>query len=138
MLLKIFIVMGVTYFFEFLGFILSWIYGDERVENYFILNNIVNALQGVFIFVVLICKKTIFKKLISKFNDCKSLPAHIDSVKESQQQKELNSGGVGTSSKLYSDQPVDIIILSRIYGKQSTTSIVSNATIVTETSTVME
>ena len=71
--------MGVTYFFEFVGFILSWLYGTEKVWKYLVFNNIVNALQGVLIFVVLICKRPIWKmlnlthqRLIPHFSEIKS------------------------------------------------------------------
>ena len=67
MLLKIFVVMGVTYFFEFMGFILSWIYGTDAVWKYFVFNNIVNALQGVLIFIVLICKRSVLRQMKSKW-----------------------------------------------------------------------
>ena len=67
MLLKILIVMGVTYFFEFMGFILSWIYGADAVWKYFVFNNIVNALQGVLIFIVLICKRPVLRQFNSNW-----------------------------------------------------------------------
>ena len=86
MLLKIFVVMGVTYFFEFVGFILSWLYGSEKVWKYLVFNNIVNALQGVLIFVVLICKRPIWNMLSSKAADVKNVLLSKETVIE-------NSGG---------------------------------------------
>ena len=55
--------MGVTYFFDFAGFILNWIYGKDIVWKYFVFNNIANALQGLLIFTALICKKSMLDKV---------------------------------------------------------------------------
>ena len=59
---KIFVIMGVTWFSELFGFILSWIFGREQVWKYFVLNDIINLLQGVLIFIVLICKPSVMGK----------------------------------------------------------------------------
>ena len=134
MLLKIFIVMGVTYFFEFLGFILSWKYGNETVGKYFIVNNIVNALQGVLIFVVLICKKPILKKLSSQWMIWKNSSVFEKSMKTNQSINGQRSSYCKNSLKMDSNQPTDIIILSGISGKYSTSSIMSNSAAVTNIS----
>ena len=134
MLLKIFIVMGVTYFFEFFGFILSWIYGhSERIESYFIANNIVNALQGVFIFVVLICKKPILKKLITQCTLCKkSVILKPSKTKLNANEPELDH--VSKHVDMNPKQSTDMIALSKMSGKYSTSSILSHATSVTNIS----
>ena len=134
MLLKIFIVMGVTYFFEFFGFILSWIYGhSERIENYFIANNIVNALQGVFIFVVLICKRPILKKLVNQCMLCKkSLILKPSVTKMNANEPELDH--VSNHIDMNPKQSTDMIALSKMSGKYSTSSIISHATSVTNIS----
>ena len=59
---KIFVIMGVTWFSELFGFILSWICGRDKVWKYFVLNDIINLLQGVLIFIVLICKPSVIGK----------------------------------------------------------------------------
>ena len=43
---KIFVIMGVTWFSELFGFILSWICGRDKVWKYFVLNDIINLLQA--------------------------------------------------------------------------------------------
>ena len=127
--------MGVTYFFEFLGFVLSWIYGNELVENYLVVNNIINALQGVFIFMVLIFKRTILKKLVSQCQGSKFFQCLKSSTKL-RQSNELKTSGVRANSKMDTNRPEDVIILSCISGKPSTASIMSNPTSVTNISTI--
>lgn len=61
-ILKIFVIMGVTWFSELFGFILSWIYGRDAVWKYFVLNDVINLLQGVCIFLVLVCKPSVLGK----------------------------------------------------------------------------
>ena len=132
MLLKIFVVMGVTYFFEFIGFILSWIYGTEHVWKYLVVNNIINALQGVLIFVVLICKRPILHKLSTKWNSFHpfSLPKKMSSVK-SVSNNTRNTERTSVGDKIDFNHPTDVVTLCGISGKYSTTSIVSNSTTVT-------
>ena len=127
--------MGVTYFFEFLGFILSWIYGNELVENYLVVNNIINALQGVFIFMVLICKRTILEKLVSQCQGSKFFQC-LKSSAISRQSNELKTSEVRANSKMDTNRPEDVMILSCISGKPSTASIMSNSTSVTNISTL--
>ena len=134
MLLKIFIVMGVTYFFEFIGFILSWKYGNETVGKYFIVNNIVNALQGVLIFVVLICKKSILKKMSSQWKNWKKSFVFKKSTKTEQSMINQRSSREKNSLNTGSNHPTDIIILAGISGKYSTSSIMSSSTTVTNLS----
>ena len=126
--------MGVTYFFEFFGFILSWIYGhSERIENYFIANNIVNALQGVFIFVVLICKRPILKKLVNQCMLCKkSLILKPSVTKMNANEPELDH--VSNHIDMNPKQSTDVMALSKMTGKYSTSSILSQATSVTNIS----
>ena len=45
---KIFVIMGVTWFSELFGFILSWICGRDKVWKYFVLNDIINLLQACY------------------------------------------------------------------------------------------
>ena len=61
---KIFVIMGLTWFSELFGFLLSWVYGRENVWKYFVLNDIINLLQGVLIFIALICKPTVLGRCI--------------------------------------------------------------------------
>ena len=122
--------MGVTYFFEFLGFILSWIYGNERVENYLVVNNIINALQGVFIFMVLICKRTILKKIVAQCHGNQFFQC-LKSFTKSSKSNDLKTSGVTTRSIRDTNGPEEVIVLSCISGKPSTVSIMSNSTSVT-------
>ena len=51
-------------FFTFsTGFTLSWIYGRDRVWRYFVFNDVINLLQGVFIFFVLVCKPSVLSQI---------------------------------------------------------------------------
>ena len=57
-----------TYIYTFLalfpiGFTLSWIYGRDRVWRYFVFNDVINLLQGVFIFFVLVCKPSVLSQI---------------------------------------------------------------------------
>ena len=67
---KIFVIMGVTWFSELFGFILSWICGRDKVWKYFVLNDIINLLQGVLIFIVLICKPSVMGKWMPEMPSC--------------------------------------------------------------------
>jgi len=62
-ILKLFVVMGITHFSELIGFTLSWIYGRDRVWRYFVFNDVINLLQGVFIFFVLVCKPSVLSQI---------------------------------------------------------------------------
>ena len=62
-ILKLFVIMGITWFSELFGFIMSWIYGRDQVWKYFVFNDIVNLSQGVFIFIILICKSSVLHHL---------------------------------------------------------------------------
>ena len=44
----------------------SWIYDRERVWKYFVFNDVINLLQGLLIFIVLVCKKSVLAKLRDK------------------------------------------------------------------------
>ena len=136
MLLKIFVVMGVTYFFEFVGFILSWLYGSEKVWKYLVFNNIVNALQGVLIFVVLICKRPIWKMLSSKAADVKSvLLSKRVFVRPGFSNNEVSPpNSIRTTTE--SNHPTDVVMLYGISGKYSTSSMVSTSTTTTEISNI--
>ena len=126
MLLKIFVVMGVTYFFEFIGFILSWIYGKEHVWMYLVVNNIINALQGVLIFAVLICKRPILHKLSSKWSSFnETLLSEKMSSLRSVSNNTRNTGRTSVGDKLDLNQPTDVVILCGISGKYSTPSVES-------------
>ena len=129
MLLKIFVVMGVTYFFEFIGFMLSWIYGKEHVWKYLVVNNIINALQGVLIFVVLICKRPVLHKLSTKWSSFNaiSLSEKIPSVR-SISGSTRNTERTSVGDKIDFNHPTDVVILCGISGKYSTPSFESNST----------
>jgi G protein-coupled receptor Mth (Methuselah protein) len=60
---KIFLIMGITWFFEILSFMLEWKWDNEKPKVIFYFNDCINLLQGVLLFVVLICKSKILKKL---------------------------------------------------------------------------
>ena len=135
MLLKIFIVMGVTYFFEFVGFILSWLYGTEKVWKYLVFNNIVNALQGVLIFVVLICKRPIWKMLSSKAADVKSVLVHTNVFSHPRLNDEVSPPN-SIRATTESNHPTDVVMLYGISGKYSTSSMVSTSTTTTEISNI--
>ena len=135
MLLKIFIVMGVTYFFEFVGFTLSWIYGKDKVWKYLVVNNIVNALQGVLIFAVLICKRSILQKMSNRWVNLKriSLSEKVSLRPHSKTSKRSNNSSDG-DIKIGSSNPTDVIILCGVSGKYSTSSMLSTATTATNVS----
>ena len=135
MLLKIFVVMGVTYFFEFVGFILSWLYGTEKVWKYLVFNNIVNALQGVLIFVVLICKRPICKMLSSKAADVKSVLVHKNVFSHPSLNDEVRPPN-SIRATTESNHPTDVVMLYGISGKYSTSSMVSTSTTTTEISNI--
>ena len=132
MLLKIFIVMGVTYFFEFIGFILTWIYGEHVVWKYFVFNNIVNALQGFLIFAVLICKRPILRRLSSQWSYFKtiSLSEKISFKKNSSASQNFDRTSIGF--KLDSNHSTDVIFLCGIAGKYSTSSAISISSATTD------
>lgn len=78
--LKIFVIMGVTWFSELFGFILSWIYGRNKVWKFFVLNDVINLLQGVFIFIVLVCKSSVFSQLWPGLNKNREKKISINAV----------------------------------------------------------
>ena len=62
-ILKLFVIMGITHFSELIGFTLSWIYGRDQVWKYFVFNDMINLLQGVLIFIVLVCKPSVLSQI---------------------------------------------------------------------------
>lgn len=72
-ILKLFVVMGVTWLSEFLTFLFSWIFGADVVWKYFVVNDILNFSQGIVIFFVLVCKKSTFLRLKERFSRRRNL-----------------------------------------------------------------
>ena len=126
--------MGVTYFFEFIGFILSWIYGTDVVWKFGTLLNIINALQGVLIFAVLICKRPILHRLNSQWINFKtsSLSERISFRTHSSSSHRFDHTSAGI--KIDSHHPTDVIYLCGIAGKYSTSSTISNSSVTTNVS----
>ena len=65
---KIFLIMGITWFFEILSFMAEWQWDPEKAKVVSYFNDCINLLQGVLLFVVLICKRPILDKLKKKLN----------------------------------------------------------------------
>ena len=64
MYLKLFIVMGITWVLE----ILAWVIGTNILPKYiWYLADIINALQGLIIFVVFVCRRKIKEMLLKQF-----------------------------------------------------------------------
>ncbi|KAG5341359.1 MTH2 protein, partial [Acromyrmex heyeri] len=64
MYLKLFIVMGITWVLE----ILSWVIGTNILPEYiWYLTDMINALQGLIIFVVFVCRRKIKEMLLKQF-----------------------------------------------------------------------
>ena len=55
--------MGVTWLSEFVNFVSGWIFGEDNIWKYVFFNDIINLSQGILIFLVLVCKKTVYAKL---------------------------------------------------------------------------
>lgn len=60
--LKLFFVMGINWIAD----VLSWAMKTEDNEHFFYLTDIGNALQGVLIFIIFVCKKRILRLLNQK------------------------------------------------------------------------
>lgn len=60
--LNLFIVMGVNWLAE----ILSWAFSSSSSESLWYVTDIGNSLQGVFIFLIFVCKKRVLKLLNKK------------------------------------------------------------------------
>ena len=60
---KLFLIMGITWFFEFFSFLADWLWDPRQTQIISYINDCINLLQGVFIFILLICKKSILRKL---------------------------------------------------------------------------
>ncbi len=89
-IVKLFVIMGVTWMSEFVNFLLGWIIGDDVVWKYTIFNDIINLSQGLLIFFVLVCKKKIFRRLRERL--CvlvlKREPSSVGSFYQQQQQQQ--------------------------------------------------
>jgi hypothetical protein len=64
---KVFLIMGINWFFEFLSFLADWLWDEDIALNISYFSDMVNLLQGLLIFVLLILKPNIIKKLKEKF-----------------------------------------------------------------------
>ncbi len=60
---KLFVVMGVTWMSEFVLFLCSWIFGKDAVWKYFVVNDVLNLSQGILIFIVLVCKRSVILRI---------------------------------------------------------------------------
>jgi hypothetical protein len=61
--LKLFITMGLLWLMESI----SWIFEKENEKNYtFFVTDVLNCLQGVFIFIIFVCKKSVLMKTKDK------------------------------------------------------------------------
>jgi len=65
--MKIFIVMGVLWIFEVISWIVEVYSGNENIKNAFIPFDIINALQGLWIFIIFTCKPNTCRQLEGKF-----------------------------------------------------------------------
>lgn len=68
LIVKLFIVMGISWIFE----IIATFYYEY--DHLFHISDAFNTLQGVFIFLIFVCKKNIFQKLQDKFGHAKRTP----------------------------------------------------------------
>ena len=84
---KMFIIMGMTWFSELFGFALSWSIGRDKVWKYFVFNDMINLLQGVLIFIVLICKPSVLNKILPKMPKKKISVITNETVIQSKQSK---------------------------------------------------
>ncbi len=114
LVIKLFIVMGITWMSEFVVFLLGWIFGDDVVWRYTIFNDVINLSQGILIFIVLVCKKKIMLRLRDRMGCfCGSRLSASESMMQSQlqlhnqqqqqhrchrQTKSLHAGYVNNSS----------------------------------------
>ncbi len=62
---KVFLVMGINWLFEFLSFLAEWQWDPEIAKNISYFNDMVNLLQGLLIFVVLVSGNFAFFHLIN-------------------------------------------------------------------------
>jgi hypothetical protein len=93
---KVFLVMGINWLFEFLSFLAEWQWDETISKNLSYFSDMVNLLQGLLIFIVLICKPKILKKLREKI----PISARLDSSPESSNgDKETKSSDVPPSPK---------------------------------------
>ena len=63
---KVFLIMGINWFFEFLSFLAEWLWDHDMAMKISYFSDMVNLLQGLLIFIVLICKPSVLKKLKDK------------------------------------------------------------------------
>lgn len=68
LIVKLFIVMGISWIFEIIA---TFFY---EYDHLFHASDAFNTLQGVFIFLIFVCKKNIFQKLQEKFGYAKRPP----------------------------------------------------------------
>ncbi len=64
---KVFLIMGISWLFEFLSFLAEWLWDHDKALKLSYFSDMVNLLQGLLIFIVLICKPSVLKKLKEKF-----------------------------------------------------------------------
>jgi hypothetical protein len=78
---KLFLIMGITWFFEFFSFLADWLWDPRQTQIISYINDCINLLQGVFIFILLICKKSILRKLKQRITTghADPIPEHVAS-----------------------------------------------------------
>ena len=72
-ILKLYAIMGINWVFEFVSFIAEWQWDKEMATNLSYLSDVINLLQGLLIFIVLVCNKEVFKDLRERLSMEKDL-----------------------------------------------------------------
>ena len=65
---KLYLILGINWIFEFVSFIAGWQWDQTLAKNLSYFSDVVNLLQGLLIFVVLVCNKKVWKKLKAKMS----------------------------------------------------------------------
>lgn len=66
--LKLFIIMGVTWIFE----VISWLVSGYNWNWYWVIFDMINILQAIVIFIIFVCKKETISSLEQKYPSFKS------------------------------------------------------------------
>jgi hypothetical protein len=72
-ILKLYAIMGINWVFEFVSFIAEWQWDEEMARNLSYLSDVINLLQGLLIFIVLVCNREVFKSLRERLSMKKDL-----------------------------------------------------------------
>lgn len=65
--IKLFIAMGMNWSLELISWIVEWCLGDKKLDWIWYPTDFCNTIYGIFIFIIFVCKRTVWIKLLQRY-----------------------------------------------------------------------